>query len=199
MIWSDAEQQAMRNIYASVWLTFHMLPPHPRVIAPHSAHRSHALGTRYRRPTIRSWLGNRRLTGTNDYSPKGNIMNKLVVSALLALALATPISACTATPETAGSPAVTASPTATQCEEDDPCWICSPEDDMCGQDPDRDAAWRTFVEEDGARKLKVDPSRPYDIDWMTVTDDYPQNMDTYDLALVGKDGRWYVFRASYAD
>lgn len=96
----------------------------------------------------------------------------------------------------APTPSLTASPS---CEEDMPCWVCSPKDDSCGADPDEDKAWAVWEESDGAHKLKVDPSRPYRVDWMAVTDDYPQNMDSYDLALVGKDGRWYVFRASYTD
>ena len=199
MIWSAAEQQAMRNIYTSVWLTFHMLPPTPRVLTPHSAHRSRALGIRYRKPTIRSWLGNCRFTGTNDYSPKGTIMKKLALSALLALALTSPLAACTAGAETAGPPAVTSSPTAS-CTEDMDCWDCETMGNkVCGTIDDAATAWEVFDREDGAKKLKVDGTRPFKVEYMASSDSTPENMDTYDLALVGTDGRWYVFRATYTD
>jgi hypothetical protein len=79
-----------------------------------------------------------------------------------------------------------------------PCWDCSLDDDACA-DPHAATAWDTWDEQGGEAKLPVDPSRPFRVDFMASTDTYPQNLDTYDLVLVGKDGRWYVFRASYTD
>jgi hypothetical protein len=154
----------------------------------------------YSKPTIRSWLGNRRTSGTNHLKQLGKLMKKLVVSALLALALTSTVPACASITETAGRAAVTASPT---CEEDMPCW--DPADCLtignrvCGTADDAGTAWKVWERENGPAKLKVDPSRPHRVDYMASTDTYPENMDTYDLALVGTDGRWYVFRATYTD
>lgn len=97
-------------------------------------------------------------------------------------------------PQGVGAP----TPPPTVCEEDMPCWDCSENDDACA-DGDAKDAWDTWVKAEGARQLKVDPSRPYRVDFMAATPDYPQNMDTYDLALPGTTGKWYVFRASYTD
>ena len=90
-----------------------------------------------------------------------------------------------------------------RCEEDMPCW--DPADCLtignrvCGTADDAGTAWKVWERENGPAKLKVDPSRPHRVDYMASTDTYPENMDTYDLALVGTDGRWYVFRATYTD
>jgi hypothetical protein len=102
-------------------------------------------------------------------------------------------------PPMATAPSPTAS--VTSCEEDMPCWTCSPADDRVTGSSDEYActAWQTFEEAGGAKSLKVDPSRPFRVDYMMSTDTYPENMDKYDLALVGKDFRWYVFRAFYTD
>lgn len=54
--------------------------------------------------------------------------------------------------------------------------------------------WRVWDEQDGPSKLKVDPSRAFRVNFLGTAVDYPK-LDGYDLALVGKDGKWYVFRA----
>lgn len=80
-----------------------------------------------------------------------------------------------------------------------PCWECSENDDACGQTDDAVEAWRQFDLQGGAARLVVEePSRPYRVDYMASTPDYPQNTDKYDLVLAGR-GTWYVFRASYLD
>jgi hypothetical protein len=99
---------------------------------------------------------------------------------------------------TAPTPATTYS-----CEEDMPCWDAANcaeiGNHVCGAAGDADAAWLVWVEQGGERHLPVDPSRPHRVEYMMSTPEYPQNMDTYDLALLGTDGRWYVFRAVYTD
>jgi hypothetical protein len=81
-----------------------------------------------------------------------------------------------------------------------PCWACTPNDDRCkSSDPYAEIAWRTFEEEGGARSLKVDPSRPFRVDYVGSTDGVPENTDAYDLVLTGKDFRSYIFRAAYTD
>lgn len=85
----------------------------------------------------------------------------------------------------------TPSPTVA-CEEDMPCWVCSPNDDAC-------AAWDVWEKADGARQLKVDPARPFRVEFVGATDGAPENLGTYDLALPGLGEKWYVFRAAYTD
>lgn len=84
-----------------------------------------------------------------------------------------------------------------------PCWDPAECENIgnqtCGTIDDAGTAWKVWEREDGAKKLKVDGSRPFRVDYMASSDAYPENMDTYDLALVGTDGRWYVFRATYTD
>ena len=68
--------------------------------------------------------------------------------------------------------------------------LCGPTDDTS-----RDG-WRVWQEQDGPRQLRVDPSKAFRVDFVGTATQYPE-MRPYDLALVGKDGKWYVFRASY--
>ena len=100
-------------------------------------------------------------------------------------------------------PGVGAPTPTVSCEEDMPCWdpaACAEiGNQVCGTATDADVAWQVWEEQDGARQLRVDPSRPFKVQYMVSTPDAPQNMDTYDLALLGKDGRYYVFRAEYTD
>jgi hypothetical protein len=205
MIWDDSD---FNDIFAAVWRDMRIARPFPTHCMPLPRHTSRALGIRYRRPTIRSWLGNRRLTGTKPHYLKGTIMKKLLALTLVALTLSTTAAACTSERSSAlptRSPSVTASPVASpeRCEEDMPCW--DPEDcaeignHICGTADDAAAAWAVWDRENGAAKLKLDPSRPSRVAYMASSETYPENLDTYDLALVGKDGRWYVFRAEYLD
>ncbi|UOK18426.1 membrane protein [Arthrobacter phage BruhMoment] len=100
-------------------------------------------------------------------------------------------------------PAPAHTPIPATCTEDMECWdparCAEIGNRICGTAGDAATAWLVWEQQEGERKLKVDPSRPYRVDYMASTPDYPQNMDAYDLALVGKDGRWYVFRATYLD
>lgn len=104
---------------------------------------------------------------------------------------------------THSSPAPTPTPTVSECTEDMECW--DPADcaeignKVCGQIDDSRDAWLAYVQADGDRNLKVDPSRPFRVEYVGSSDEYPQNLGTYDLAVVGTDGHWYVFRAVYTD
>jgi hypothetical protein len=98
--------------------------------------------------------------------------------------------------------ALTACTPAPVCQEDDPCWDChSLGNRICGPatDADRAYAWAVWDYADGPRALKVDPSRPYRVDYVGSSLDYPRGLRPYDLPLVGKDGHWYVFRAAYTN
>lgn len=69
---------------------------------------------------------------------------------------------------------------------------------ICG-DPDEvraTPAWDTFDRFGGAAKLKVDPSRPFRVDYVGYATQSPK-LTGDDLAMPGTDGLWYVFRASY--
>lgn len=69
---------------------------------------------------------------------------------------------------------------------------------ICGADSSV-IAWETFEESGGPQGLKVDPTRPFRVDYMGSTPDYPENTDQYDLVLVGKDYQFHIFRATYTD
>lgn len=65
-----------------------------------------------------------------------------------------------------------------------------------GTQADEDIAWQVWDGADGPRKLKVDDSRGFRVDYVGTATTYPDLME-YDLALPWKDGKWYVFRAGY--
>lgn len=84
------------------------------------------------------------------------------------------------------------------CQEDDPCWDChSLGNRVCGpkNDAERAAGWAVWDYANGAHSLKMDPSKPFRVDYVGNSIDHPRNLRENDLALVGKDGKWYVFRA----
>lgn len=86
------------------------------------------------------------------------------------------------------------------CLEDAPCWDCrTMGNHACGPvTEDAAAAWRIFDHGGGAAMLPVDPSSAYRVDFMGAGDDYPRGFNALtDAAAVGKDGRWYWFRATY--
>lgn len=70
---------------------------------------------------------------------------------------------------------------------------------QCQRDTATDAectyAWQVWDYSGGPSKLRMDPSKPFRVDYLGSTADYPRDLAEYDLALVGKDGNWYVFRA----
>lgn len=119
----------------------------------------------------------------------------IIAGSGLALGVGLPTPTPAAPAHSLTDPRPTASP---GCEEDMPCWDCTINDDACA-DPYTRAAWEAWDVAGGEIDLELDPSRPYRVDYVASSEDYPENMDKYDLALVGKDGRWYVFRATYTD
>ena len=89
--------------------------------------------------------------------------------------------------------------TPTPCAEDSPCWDCSlMGNHICGPltEAERATGWAVWDQGQGSRKLRVDPSRAFRVDYLgTAT--LPPSLDTYDLALPGRDGKWHVFRPVY--
>jgi hypothetical protein len=87
-----------------------------------------------------------------------------------------------------------------QCQEDDPCWDCHALGNrVCGpaNDAEKSAAWDVWEYANGAHSLKVDPSKAFRVEYVGSARDYPRNVTDNEVALVGKDGKWYVFRAAY--
>lgn len=83
-------------------------------------------------------------------------------------------------------------------EEDQPGWNCYTQGNLiCGPstDADMDAAWQAWDYSGGPSKLKVDTSRGFRVDFIGTAVDYPKGLMENDLPLVGKDTKWYVFRA----
>lgn len=129
-------------------------------------------------------------------------MNMPRAIALPLTALAVIVSGLTigaAIPDSGGSVTRPTTSPAAACEEDQPCWDCSlMGDHICGPltDAERDHGWAVWDKADGARSLKVDPSREFRVEyagWATL----PPVVGTYDLVLAGTDGKWHVFRADY--
>lgn len=210
MIWDDADQYAMRRIFALVWVTCRLAYAWPAALFPHPAHGPSSLDDRYVRPVIRSWIG----VGVSTPHPpvhslKGATMRKhtLTVSALLLASL----TGCAAASTGVGAPTPTPTLTwaaphsltqALACQEDDPCWDCHTMGDLvCGHPSAEDTAagWAAWDYSRGAASLHVDPSRPFRVDFVGTALDYPRRLDADSAAIVGKDGRWYVFHAAYTD
>jgi hypothetical protein len=87
-----------------------------------------------------------------------------------------------------------------QCQEDDPCWDChSLGNRVCGpaNDTERADAWKVWDYSDGPRHLTVDPSRAFRVEYVGNALDWPRDLTESEVALPGKDNRWYVFRADY--
>jgi hypothetical protein len=94
----------------------------------------------------------------------------------------------------------TSVPASITCQEDDPCWDChSLGNRICGpqNEAEREAGWAVWEYGNGAHSLKVDTSRAFRVDYVGNSIDYPRALRENDLALPGKDGNWYVFRAEY--
>lgn len=114
-------------------------------------------------------------------------MRKLLASALLIASLA----GCAAS----STPALT---------EDSPGWdcatmgnrICTPLDTRTGTQA---TAWEIWDNGGGSSKLRVDPSRPYRVDFVGASETYPHQAPAEDALAVGKDGRWYWFHLTYTD
>lgn len=110
------------------------------------------------------------------HSPrKEHTMNRTIItrlsSAALALSLLTGCAATTAPPVTGQA-------------------IASPSNDAA-------TAWDVWEYSNGAAKLKMDPARAFRVEYLGSATDYPQGLAGNEVALVGKDFRWYVFAAEY--
>jgi len=135
-----------------------------------------------------------------------------VTAAVLSLASLT---ACGADPSTDVRPSVTLPPALTvpaptnlphipaaEVEDADPSpdecyetgnYICGP------ANKDFEAAgWQVWQRENGAAKLKVDPSRPYVVRYNGTARHYPTVTDS-SAVVAGIDGLWHVFTAVYTD
>lgn len=90
-------------------------------------------------------------------------------------------------------------PTPPPCQEDEPCWNCIDMGNRICGDPDGERAtpaWEAFDTQGGARKLKVDPSRPFRVDYVGYAVETPR-LTGDQLGIVGIDGIWYIFEAGY--
>lgn len=86
----------------------------------------------------------------------------------------------------------------TSVHEESPAFNCYTDGNrLCGPtDATSGDGWRVWNESDGPRHLRMDPSRPFRVDFIGTATQYPE-IRPYDLALPAKDGKWYVFRAEY--
>lgn len=97
-----------------------------------------------------------------------------------------------------GSP--TPAVTAPAIEEDDPGWDCATMGNrICGPltEDDRARGWDAYDFSQGYRSLKVDPSRPYRVDYVGVSAN--PKLEEHMTALIGRDFQWYVFAVRYTD
>jgi hypothetical protein len=126
-----------------------------------------------------------------------NLRNALTVPAIALAIVGAGLSVGAALPEPAPHPTVgvgTATP-----HEDEAGWDCLTMGNMVCGDPDEvraTPAWDTFDTWGGAAKLKVDPSRPFRVEYVGYATHSPK-LTGEDLAMPGTDGYWYVFRADY--
>ena len=91
-------------------------------------------------------------------------------------------------------------PTRAVLMEDDPGWDCTLDGDrICGPvtEAARAAGWRVWDEAQGARSLRVDPSRPYRVEYRGTS--ARPSLAENETALVGRDFQWHVFAAVYTD
>jgi hypothetical protein len=122
-----------------------------------------------------------------------------LTAALSVLVLSLSLTACAGAEASAPSGAP-----ASVCQEDDPCWDDSQCYDIgnyiCGPSSEEERAlgWQEWDSQNGGRFLKVDPSRPYKVMFNGTATRSPKLEDS-SAALVGRDGRWYVFTAAYTD
>lgn len=127
------------------------------------------------------------------------ITHRYALPALATLALVGGLAVGTLAPS-GGVGGPTPSPARAVLMEDDPGWDCTLDGDrICGPltDAARAAGWRVWEEQGGTRHLRVDPSRPYRVEYRGVSA-RPQLADN-EAALVGRDFQWHVFAAVYTD
>lgn len=189
MIWALDDWDAMtRRIFAEVWVTMRVAYVWPAQVWPAPGHGPGSRDDRYVRPVIRSCIGGRSLDPPHRsaHSLKGAIMRKhtITVSALL---LASLTGCAAASTPAAPAPSVT--------------WQAPDVLNLALADADAAAteahAWEIFDHGGGAAALRVDPSRPYKVVFMSATPGYPSWAGPDDAVIAAKDGRWYWFAVSY--
>jgi hypothetical protein len=102
--------------------------------------------------------------------------------------------------------ALTAFTTLTSCaapppQEDDPGFSCHTHGNLvCGDAAQTHAAtaWQAWDRTQGWRTLRVDPARPFRVDYVGTATAYPTLTDG-EAAILWTDGKYYVFRANYTD
>ena len=123
----------------------------------------------------------------------------LSLPALAALALAGGLAVGTFAPTPGVGPS-TPTPTTSIVLEDDPSWDCATHGNrICGptSEADREAGWNAYDFSNGYRSLKVDPTRPYRVDYVGVSAN--PKLGEGETALIGRDFQWHVFRVTYTD
>lgn len=125
--------------------------------------------------------------------------------AALTIALTTTVVSCNVATDVRTSPAPSVTwnapsilTEAVRCQEDDPCWQCdSMGNRVCGpkNDAERAEAWKVWDYSNGAHRLKIDTSHKFVVKYVGRSTDYPARLTDNQSALVGKDGKWYVFEA----
>lgn len=79
-------------------------------------------------------------------------------------------------------------------------WSAPPSLTMAlGPDATETLAWEIFDHGGGASQLRVNPARPFKVEFMAATLEYPSWADANDAVIPSKDGRWFWFHATYTD
>lgn len=88
-----------------------------------------------------------------------------------------------------------------EVEEDDPAFDCLTMGNRYCGDPDRahvHEAWGAWDSTDGWTRLRVPTDRSFSVDYVGWGTQSPKLGDM-EAAAPGKDGNWYVFRATFTD
>lgn len=119
-------------------------------------------------------------------------------AALLTIALLLPLAGCS-------TPVSVDRQTAITCQEDEPCWTCSPNDDrpcvngvLVTPESEHVTAWNVWESGRGPSKLRLDPSRPFRVEYVGRSSSVPPASEGA-VTLTGKDGLSYTFAVRYTD
>ncbi len=108
------------------------------------------------------------------------------------------LTGCVSAAPPAPAPATTS---ASVLQEDDPGWDCATMGNkVCGtpSESENATAWNVWESGRGPSKLRLDPSRPYRVEYVGRYSSVPPTKDG-EVALTGKDGDSYLFRVHYTD
>jgi hypothetical protein len=86
-------------------------------------------------------------------------------------------------------------------QEDDPGWDCTLNGNrVCGDPQGAHAtdAWAAWDKGEGWRRLNVDPSKPFRVDYVGTATQWPSVDPRTEVAVPARTG-WYVFRAVVTD